>query len=226
MKVLGIIPARGGSKSIPLKNIRIISKKHLISYTINTAIKSKVFDYIVVSTDHKKIKKISAKYNDVLVFDRPKKIAGDKSSTEETVLDVIKKIKQKNNFLPDWIFILEPTSPLRSTKTILKALSLIKKNKNINSLLTIKKIINTPTKLFKDRINYITKRVSRRQDRKSFYEESSTLYCVKCSYFLKYKKIVENNPFSFLVPKIEAIDINDKEDFKIAEAVLKSKNYK
>ena len=224
MKILGIIPARGGSKSIPLKNIKMINKKTLLSYTVNTAIKSKIFNYIVVSTDHKKIKKISEKFKNVIVFDRAKKISSDNSKTEEAVLDVIKKMKLKKNFSPEWVFILEPTSPLRSKKTILKALSLIKKNKKINSLLTVKKISNTPAKIIKkNRLKYLNKRVSRRQDRKSFYEESGTLYCVKYSYFLKYKKIVEKNPFSFLVPKIEAIDINDSEDFKIAQAIIKLK---
>ena len=140
MKILGIIPARGGSKSIPLKNIKIINKKSLLSYSINTAIKSKIFNHIVVSTDNKKIRNISARFKNILVFDRPKKISGDKSRTEETVLDVLKKIKITKNFTPNWIFVLEPTSPLRSKKTILKALSLIKKNKKINSLLTIKKL--------------------------------------------------------------------------------------
>ena len=72
-KILGIIPARGGSKSIPLKNIKLINRIPLINYSIESAIRSKVFDYIVVSTDHEKIKKISSRYKKIIIFDRAKK---------------------------------------------------------------------------------------------------------------------------------------------------------
>ena len=121
IKILGIIPARGGSKSIPLKNIKLINKIPLINFTIKSAINSKIFDHIVVSTDHEKIKKISSKYKKIIIFDRAKKISGDNATTEVVVEDVFDKIKQKKKYIPDWIFILEPTSPLRSVETIQKA---------------------------------------------------------------------------------------------------------
>ncbi len=222
LKIIAIIPARGGSKSIPLKNIKKINNKPLITYTIDSAKKSKIFDFIIVSSDHNKIKKISSKFKDILVFDRSKKISRDITPTEEVVTDVLKKIKDIKNYVPDWIFILEPTSPLRSINTILKAKKVISKIKNLNSLISIKKIDNTPAKLKKQRLNFIFNRVYQRQKRTQLYCESSTLYCVKSSYFLKNKKIVEKKPFCFVIPKIEGIDINDMEDFKIAEIILKN----
>ena len=221
LKIIGIVPARGGSKSIPLKNIKIINNKPLISYTLDVAKKSKIFDYIIVSTDHHKIKKISSNFKDILVFDRSKKISRDITPTEEVVTDVLKKIKNIKNYVPDWIFILEPTSPLRSINTILKAKKIISKKKKFNSLITIKKIDNTPGKLNKQKLNFIFNRTYQRQKRTQLYCESSTLYCVKNSYFFKNKKIVEKKPFCFLIPKNEGIDINDMEDFKIAEIILK-----
>lgn len=222
LKILAIVPARGGSKTIPLKNIKLINKKPLINYTIEGALKSKIFDHIIVSTDHKKIKKISSKYKKIIIFGRSKKISTDSATTEVVVEDVLKKIKIQKNYIPDWIFILEPTSPLRSISTIRKAKNLILNKKNFNSLISIKNIEHDPAKLKKNKLNFIFKRTNNRKHRIPLYCETSTLYCVKSSYFLKNKKIVENNPLGFLIPKIECIDINDIEDFKIAEKILKN----
>ena len=222
IKIIGIIPARGGSKSIPLKNIKPINHKPLINYSIESALKSKIFDYIIVSTDHKKIKKISSKYKKIIIFDREKKISSDNATTEAVVEDILKKIKNQENYIPDWIFILEPTSPLRSIKTLKKAKNLIRIKKNINSLISIKNIGHDPAKLKNNKLNFIFKRANNRKDRLPLYCETSTIYCVKNSYFLKSKKIVEKNPLGFLIPKIECIDINDIEDFKIAEKILKN----
>ena len=223
LKILAIIPARGGSKSIPLKNIKPINNKPLINYSIESALKSKIFDYIIVSTDHNKIKKISSKFKKIIIFGRSKKISNDSATTEVVVEDVLKKIKNQENYIPDWIFILEPTSPLRSVSTIKKAKNIIFNKKNFNSLISIKNIDHDPAKLKKNKLNFIFKRTSSRKYRIPLYCETSTLYCVKNSFFLRRKKIVENNPLGFLIPKIECIDINDIEDFKIAEKILKYK---
>ena len=222
LKILAIVPARGGSKSITLKNIKLINNKPLINYTIESALKSKIFDHIIISTDHKKIKKISSKYKKITIFDRSKRISSDSATTEAVVEDVLKKIKNQENYIPDWIFILEPTSPLRSVETIKKAKNLIQKKKKINSLISIKNIGHDPAKLNKNKLNFIFKRTNNRKDRTPLYCETSTIYCVKNRYFNKRKKIVENNPLGFLIPKIECIDINDVEDFKIAEKILKN----
>lgn len=222
LKILAIVPARGGSKSITLKNIKLINNKPLINYTIESALKSKIFDHIIISTDHKKIKKISSKYKKITIFDRSKRISSDSATTEAVVEDVLKKIKNQENYIPDWVFILEPTSPLRSVKTIKKAKNLIQKKKKINSLISIKNIGHDPAKLNKNKLNFIFKRTNNRKDRIPLYCETSTIYCVKNRYFMKSKKIVENNPLGFLIPKIECIDINDVEDFKIAEKILKN----
>lgn len=226
MKLLCFIPARGGSKSIKLKNIKQINKKPLIHYTIINSLKAKIFDYVIVSTDNSKIKKACKKFitnKDFFVYDRNKSISHDKSLTEEALMDVLKKIFVKKKYKPDWIFILEPTSPLRSVKSILIAKSLIKKNGERNSIISIKKIDHTPGYLKNDRFIYSKKRVIRRQDRIQLYEESSTIYCVKYNYFKKANKIVEKKPLAFKIPKIETIDINDNDDFQIASIIAKNK---
>ena len=221
MKIIAIIPARGGSKSIPNKNIKKLNGIPLINYTIKNCLKSGIFDYIIVSTDSKKIYNKVKKFKKILIFGRNKSISKDNSKTEEVVTDVLNKLRLLKNYKPDWIFITEPTSPLRSRTTLFNAKNILLKNKKINSLISLLKLNNIPGLLRNNKFNYIQNRKSRRQDRIPFYMESSTLYCVNYKYFIKTKKIVEKKPFGFEIPKLECIDINDFDDFKMAEALKK-----
>ena len=221
MKIIAIIPARGGSKSIPNKNIKKLNGAPLINYTIENCLKSGIFDYIIVSTDSKKIFYKVKKFKKILTFDRSRNISKDNSKTEEVVIDVLDKLRSLKNYKPDWIFITEPTSPLRSKATLINAKNILLKNKKINSLISLLKLNNIPGLLRNNKFNYIQNRKSRRQDRIPFYMESSTLYCVNYKYFIKTKKIVEKKPLGFEIPKLECIDINDFDDFKMAEALKK-----
>ena len=169
----------------------------------------------------KKNKKISSRYKKIIIFDRAKKISGDNATTEVVVEDVLIKLNKKKIYSRLDLYT-EPTSPLRSVETIQKAKRIIQKKKDLNSLISIKKIDHDPARLNKDKLNFIFKRANNRQKRIPLYCETSTLYCVKNSYFLKRKKIVEEKPFGFLIPKIECVDINDMEDFIIAEKILKN----
>ena len=93
MKPICIIAARGGSKGVPNKNIRLLGKKPLIAHTIESAIKSKLFSSVIVSTENKKITNIAKKYGATVPFYRPKKLATDNASMDDVLLDVIKKLK-------------------------------------------------------------------------------------------------------------------------------------
>jgi CMP-N-acetylneuraminic acid synthetase len=221
MKIIAIIPARGGSKSIPNKNIKKLNGIPLINYTIKNCLKSGIFDYIIVSTDSKKIYNKVKKFKKILIFGRNKSISKDNSKTEGVVTNVLNKLRPLKNYKPDWIFITEPTSPLRSITTLINAKNILLKNKTINSLISLLKLNNIPGLLRNNKFNYIQNRKSRRQDRIPFYMESSTLYCVNYKYFIKTKKIVEKKPLGFEIPKLECIDINDFDDFKMAEALKK-----
>lgn len=116
--IFSIIPARGGSKSIPNKNMSLLAGKPLIYYSIKKSINCKFFDKIIVSSDSNKILNYSKKFKGIDIIKRPKKYSQDKSLTIETIFHAIKKIKIKYNILPDVIFIIEPTSPFRTKKNI------------------------------------------------------------------------------------------------------------
>ena len=224
MKILAIIPARGGSKAIPLKNIKKLNKVPLINYTIKNCIKSKIFDYIVVSTDSKKIFNTAKKHKNIMVFNRSRNIAKDTSRLEETISDVLLKIYILKKYQPDWIFALQPTSPLRSSNTLIKAKNILKKNNKINSLVALLLLNGNAGKLINQRFVCFDKnRKYRRQDRQPIFIESGALYCIKYKYFKKTKKLKEKKPFGFQIPKIENVDIDDLQDFRIAEALTESK---
>ena len=122
MEILSIIPARGGSKGIPLKNIIKINKKPLLYYTINASLKSKLVTRTIVSTDHEKISKI-AKSLGAEVIKRPKKLANDHIALEPSISQILDHLKKTENYKPDIILILQNTSPLRNSKHVDEALT-------------------------------------------------------------------------------------------------------
>ncbi|MDC0208115.1 acylneuraminate cytidylyltransferase family protein [Nitrosopumilus sp.] len=128
MEILAIIPARGGSKGIPFKNIIKIGGKPLLYYTVNAALKSKLITRTIVSTDNEKISKI-AKFYGSEVIKRPKKLSGDKIGLEPTISHVLDSLNEKEKYVPDLIIILQNTSPLRNSRHIDEALKLLIKNK-------------------------------------------------------------------------------------------------
>jgi CMP-N,N'-diacetyllegionaminic acid synthase len=147
MKILAIIPARGGSKGIHLKNIVSLAGKPLISYSIEAAKKSKLITRIVVSTDNKKIAQIAKKYGADVPFYRPKKISGDKSLTSDVIKYTLNYLEKNESYVPDIVVLLQPTSPLRKYETIDKAIRKLKREKT-DIVLEISKIQSHPYRSF------------------------------------------------------------------------------
>ncbi len=118
VRILGVIPARGGSKSIPHKNIALLSGKPLIYYTIQEAKKSKLLDAFVVSTDDAKIARVSSTIGADVPFLRPKRYAQDRSPDIEFLEHALKWLKFHRGWEPEIVVILRPTSPLRTSREI------------------------------------------------------------------------------------------------------------
>ena len=97
--IYGIIPARGGSKSIPNKNMSILNGKPLIFYSIKKALESKIFDKIIVTSDSNKIIEYSKKFKKIIAIKRPKNMSGDKSPTIDAIMHACKEIYIKNNMI-------------------------------------------------------------------------------------------------------------------------------
>ena len=140
-KILAIILARGGSKRLKNKNIKKLKNIPLINWTTNTAIKSKKFCNIIVSSDSEKILKTIKLYdNKILILKRPKKYANDKSTSEDAILHALKWYEKKFSKI-DYITLLQPTSPFRSLKTINQGLKKIVNSKT-NAVIAVQRIKN------------------------------------------------------------------------------------
>ena len=233
MKVLGVIPARGGSKGVPKKNIKNLSGKPLIYYTINAAKKSKLLTDFCVSTDSSEIKNISLKYNAKVPFKRPKKISEDVDS-ELVVLHALNFYKKKGiNF--DAVMLLQPTSPFRSFKSIDKSIKILKKNKNIDSVFSSEKIdsyhpdkmfriknkkIKPYTNKFKDKYNEPVLTLVARQLLEDLYIPDGSIFLVRTNFLLEQKIMISKNSKVLISKNYENFDIDTILDFKIAEIIM------
>lgn len=147
--VLAIIPARGGSKGIPRKNLYPILGKPLIAYTIEAALLSSYIDRVLVSTDDEEIAEVAKKYGAEVPFLRPKNIAADKTPDLPVFRHALLWLKKNENYQPDMVVHLWPTSPLRKPKDINQAIILLQKNPKAHSVRSITMPSQTPFKMWR-----------------------------------------------------------------------------
>ena len=148
MKILALIPARGGSKGVPKKNIKLLENFPLISYTIAAAKMSKYINRVIVSTDSTEIANISKKYGAEVPFLRPSELALDRSTDIEYVLHALEYLKEKEDYTPDLIVLLRVTTPLREVKYIDEAVEKLIKTTKATSLRSSHLVAESPFKWF------------------------------------------------------------------------------
>lgn len=219
--IFAIIPARGGSKSIPNKNMASLAGKPLIYYSIKKTLECKFFNKVIVSTDSSKIIKYSKKFKNVCVIKRPKKFSQDKSPTIDSIIHACDEVSKKFDLYPNIIFVIEPTSPFRKKKTLSKCLKLFSIYKDIDSVVTVKKTKEVPLKIKKNLVFHSNK-IRRRQDRKFNFFESSTVWATTYKSMKKNKSILGKKVRPLFVDTIETFDINEKKDLKISNLLMKS----
>jgi len=222
-KKIAVIPARGGSKAVPLKNIKTLNGRPLIEYTIQTAIKANVFDKIVVSTDHDMITSICENFNEVEVVHRPDYLSLDGSSTESAIIHACDTIEKKEGRSFDVVITLEPTSPMRSIETIIKC-SLLIDNPDIDSVVGVVESTEVFGKIENGEYKLLNpNQPRRRQDRDALYKISSTIFATKVKTLRSSNDILGGVTAPLIVKEEEAIDINTEFDFLLAEAIMQLK---
>ena len=222
MSLLAIIPARGGSKRILRKNIKPLAGKPLISWTIDEAKKAKCIDEIFVSTDDKEIANISESCGIKVPFFRPAKFSTDDSMSIDLVLHALEKIK---GF--DWVLLLQPTSPLRTSLDIENIYKLCLKF-NASSAVSISEMNKNPKWLYqiddKQRmfpfLNYNDESVSKKRLSKIF-TLNGALYLTKTEFLKKNKSFINEDTLGYVMPREKSVDIDTLEDWKLAEYYLK-----
>jgi len=225
MKVLAVIPARGGSKGIPKKNIQLVAGKPLIAYTILSAKRSRHINKIIVSTDDKKISDISHSYGAEIPFLRPKKFARDDSSTLNVIKHTLEHLEKNQLYIPDVVVILQPTSPLRTTKTIDSCINLLKKT-NASSVLTVSEVKKHPFTSFwlkRGFLNPLNRKFPnyyQRQKYPNLYFPTGAVYAFWYKTLQKYGTIYGPRIKPLVVNDENAVDIDTPFDLFISEMVL------
>lgn len=223
-KVLAIIPARSGSKGIPMKNIRELNGKPLLAYTILAAKKSKLIDRVIVSTDSQKIAKIARKYGVEVPFLRPKLISTDRTPMM-TVIKHSLDLLQDTDYMPDIIIILQPTSPLRSAALIDKSIRLLRKS-DATCVIAVSKVKTHPFSSFwyknKELIPFIKnfKKFYQRQQYPTLYFPTGSIYTFWNNTIKKYNSIYGNKILPIFVEDESIVDIDTMLDLFISEMIM------
>lgn len=226
MKILAVIPGRKGSKGIINKNIRKINGKPLISYSIEAALNSKYINKIVVSTDSDEILEIANNYN-VQSIKRPDYLAQDDSTTVDVIKQTLDSLKEVNNYFPEILILLQPTSPLRSSDDIDKATKMFLEDDNADSLISVSEFNHNPLWSFKIENNFLSPAFDkdflnkRRQDLPQLYLPNGAIYIIKT------EKLLEKNSFylektkAFLMSEEKSLDIDTELDLKLVKCLMK-----
>jgi len=224
MEILAIIPARKNSKRIKNKNKILLKNKKLIEHTFIVAKKSKLFTKILLTTDDEELIKLSKKYNILAPWVRPKKISDDFSPSHKAVIHAYDWYK-KNYGKVDGIFILQPTSPFRTIKTLKEMIKIFKTNKK-KSVINVSKCNEHPEWMLrlknKKILPYISKKnfSTRSQSLAKLYKINGLGYLINPSDLIKEKTLIPKNAIPCInKSKIESIDIDDMQDYLIAKKI-------
>ena len=243
MTAVFFIPARSGSTRIKNKNLKKINNKSILENKIKSCLKTNIGD-VFVSTDSKKIANLSKRNGAKILGIRPKKLSSSNSSMLSAVVHFLEKYKKKFKKIPLFLIIVPATNPFLNFKSIIKALKILKKNNQYNSIVSIYPTKDQPFQLidlknktvkfglfYFKRKNYFS--FERSQDIPNFYKFSSALQITKAKYFIKYfkdkTKIQIDKPFDpkkcfgYIIDPFETTDINIKNDFYIIKKLVNNK---
>ena len=223
-KILAIIPAREGSKRLPHKNKMELNGKALIEWTIQPVLESGLIDTTLISTDDDDILELVKKYDVVAPFKRPKELADDKASIFEVIVHAIEYFKSKEIYFSH-VLLLQPTSPLRNSKDIDKAIQ--KLNEKTKSIVSVCETEHSPlwTNVLpsdlsmKDFISEKYKNI-RSQDLPLYFRLNGAIYVSEIEYYIKNKGFFGPDTYACIMPINRSIDIDNKMDFELCKIMM------
>lgn len=229
-ETIGLITARGGSKSIPRKNIKLLAGKPLIAWTIEAALQCKWLSRIIVSTDDEEIEKVAHHWCAEVPFRRPAEFARDDSSSISAVLHAIHWMEENENFCPDYIMLLQPTSPLRTAEDIQRSIELARKSRAVAVVsvceserhpYSCKRILDdgTLSDFMATDIGYL-----RRQDLPPAYAVNGAIYLNQRSSLLLDKTFLPTGTIAYPMPQERSLDVDTPWDWRMAELIMKDRN--
>lgn len=227
MNILGVIPARSGSKGVPYKNIKLLESKPLIAYTIEVALESNLTN-VIVSTDCQKIADIAKSYSAKAPFLRPTKISNDQAKSIDVAIHALKKMEEIDFMKYDAVMLLQPTTPFRAANDINLAIDIIKNQSDFDSVISVVDVEgNHPA-----RMKYIQKKTlidppfceeyenQNRQELEKMYIRNGAIYLTR-KHVLLNKSFKGKKSYALVMSSESSINIDSQLDFKFAEFLLK-----
>lgn len=224
MNNIAIIPARGGSKRIPRKNIKLFASQPIIAYSIKAALDSGLFSEVMVSTDDEEIAKVAQDYGAKVPFLRSAKNASDFATTASVLLEVLEQYKhQRQTF--DNVCCLYPTAPLVTSERLAEAFELLK-NQNLDSVFPVLAYSYPIQRALVMKGQCIEMRqpenkLVRSQDLETTYHDSGQFYWLNVERFMASQEIYMKNSGAIVLSEMEAQDIDNEDDWKLAELKFK-----
>lgn len=225
MKVLGLVPARGGSKGIPSKNVRDLAGKPLIRWAIDSALEAGVLDRVVVSTDDDLIAKTASLPGVDLPFKRPPELSVDEAPMIDVVIHALDELQQ-DGYRPDAVAILQPTSPLRRAEHIRAACEMLEDADSVCSVVAVPRELCPHYVMSIDRDgllrNFLPEGTQyvRRQDVPLAYSRDGTIYLVRTEVVLGSRTLYGDRCLPMLVDPADSLSIDDPADWEEAERRL------
>lgn len=218
---IAIITARGGSKRIPKKNIKLFNDKPVIAYSIEAALLSGLFDEVMVSTDDEEIAKISKQYGAIIPFLRSSKTSDDYATSADVLKEVLQSYHQQQTRSFEYACCIYPTAPFVTASKLIDAFQRLKQT-GADSILPVTRFsfpIWRSFKMEEGRVSYNWPEFApkRSQDLPPSFHDCGQFYFFKTSVFLETGKIITENTIGLEVPESEVQDIDNEEDWKIAE---------
>lgn len=229
MRILAVVPARGGSKGLPGKNIRPLLGKPLIAWSIEQGLSCRYVNEVIVSTDSEEIAKIATQYGAEVPFLRPSNLALDSTPTSDVLIHLIEEMEKKGNIY-DYLLLLEPTSPLREVSDLDAAVTRLINSPQASSIVGVSKVeaqhpefcikINDEG-FIRSKNNF---KVLRRQEIDELYFYEGSLYLSRIDTFKAKRNFYHEETLAYIMPKWKSYEIDDIVDFIIVESILKNLN--
>ena len=230
IEVVALITARGGSKAIPHKNIAMLAGKPLIAWSIEAALKSRCLKRVMVSTDDKEIARVAKAYGAEVPFMRPSELAMDDSSHISVVEHAIRWLKNNESFSPQYLMLLQPTSPMRESKDIDASAELAEKM-SAEAVISVCEATRHPYKTYclneDDTLSPFIKNTKipylRRQGLPKVYWENGAIYLNRCDSLFKTKTFFPPGAYPYIMPEERSLDVDTQWDLRIADLLLGDK---
>jgi len=228
--MIAIIPARGGSKGLPNKNIKLLNGKPLIAYTIEAALTTKYISRVIVTTDCNNIAVIAKEYGAEVPFIRPQSLSGDDSSAIDVYLHTISYLIDNDKINVEKFIVLLPTAPLREYTDITNAIELFEREK-ATTLISVHEATTPPSWYFKQDVRnrminaeLATNSVmSNRQNNEKYIIPNGAIYILDYKLLKEKRTYYCDNTIAYIMPIEKSVDIDTNFDFMLAEFLI-SKN--